>query len=97
MRRDEALAILAEHRYQIREMGVSTLSIFGSVARDEAGPGSDVDILVEIGQGPFSLLDLAGLQIYLEEILGCKVDLITSGAIKEQIRDRILEESIRAA
>lgn len=97
MRRDEVLAILADHQDEIREMGVSTLSIFGSVARDEAGPGSDVDIMVEIDQRPFSLLDLAGLQIYLEEILNCKVDLITSGAIKEKIRDRILAESIRAA
>jgi len=97
MRRDEVLAILAEHQDEIRAQGVTSLSLFGSVARDEAGPESDVDILVEIGQRPFSLLDLAGLQIYLEEILDCKVDLITTGAIKEQLRDRILQESIRAA
>lgn len=97
MRRDEVLAILAEHQDEIRARGVVSLSIFGSVARDEAGPESDIDIIVEIDQRPFTLFDLVNLQQYLEEILKHPVDLVTSGSIKERIRDRVLKESIRAA
>ena len=96
MRRDEVLAILAEHRDEIRARGVVSLSVFGSVARDEAGPESDVDIIVEIDQRPF-LFDLVNLQQYLEGILEQHVDLVTSESIKERIRDRVLKESIRAA
>ena len=48
MRRDEVLSIIAAHRDELRRMGVLSLSIFGSVARDEAGPQSDVDLLVEL-------------------------------------------------
>ena len=47
MRRDEALRLLAAHREEIARFGVKSLAIFGSVARDEAGPDSDVDVLVE--------------------------------------------------
>lgn len=97
MRRDEALAILAEHQDEIRARGVASLSIFGSVSRDEAGPDSDIDILVEIGRRPFSLFDLARLQKYLEELLGCRVELVDRASIKPMLRERILTEAINAA
>jgi predicted nucleotidyltransferase len=50
MRRDEALAILTAHQEELKEYGVKSLAIFGSVARDEARPDSDVDLLVEFSQ-----------------------------------------------
>ena len=58
MKRDEVLAILAAHREQLQEMGVKSLNLFGSVARDEARPDSDVDFLVEFNRpgGLFQLL-----------------------------------------
>lgn len=63
--------------------------VFGSVARGEAGPESDVDILVHFKPGA-SLLDEAGLEIALGDMLGCKVDLIGDAAIKDMLRDNIL-------
>lgn len=97
MQRDEALAILAAHSDELRARGVTSLSLFGSVARNEAGPDSDVDILVEIGQRPFGLFEFVGLQLYLEELLGRPVDLVTPDTLKRQIRSRVLEEAVRAA
>lgn len=96
MRREEALRILAEHREEIAGLGVKSLSIFGSVARDEAGPGSDVDILVELSR-PMGLFEYVGIQLFLEEILGRRVDLVMPDGIKPRLRDRILGEAIRAA
>jgi hypothetical protein len=97
MRRDEALRIIAEHAGELREQhAVKTLSIFGSVARDEGRADSDVDVLVEFSK-PVGLFKFCGLQLYLQEILGTKVDLATPDALHRRLRDRILSEAIRAA
>ena len=96
MRREEALRILREHRAELDGMGVRSLSVFGSVARDEAGPESDVDLLVEFARS-VGYFHLFGVQEYLQGILGRRVDLATSDALKVQLRDRILGEAVRAA
>lgn len=96
MRRDEALRILAEHREEIVAFGVSYLAIFGSVARDEAGPDSDVDILVEFGV-PADLFDLVRLQQYLERLLGRPVDLGTPASLRPGLRAKAAEEALRVA
>ena len=96
MRRAEALAILNEHRDEIRSFGVKSLAIFGSVARDEARPDSDVDILVEFDP-PVGLFTVIRLQDYLSSILGRQVDLVMRDAIKKQLRERILTEAVVAA
>ncbi len=97
MKRDEALRILSEHREELKEFGVKRLAVFGSVARDEAGPESDVDLLVELDGRPFGLFKFVDLKNRLEEILGRPVDLVTEDALKRQLRDRILKEAIPAA
>jgi predicted nucleotidyltransferase len=66
-------------------------SIFGSIARDESDEKSDVDILVEL-RGDKSLLDLAGLKIELEELLGRGVDVLTYESLHPLLKDRILSE-----
>lgn len=66
-------------------------SIFGSLARDESDEKSDIDILVEL-RGEKSLLDLAGLKIELEELLGRGVDVLTFESLHPLLRDRILGE-----
>ncbi len=66
------------------------------MARDEAEPASDVDILVEFGE-PVGLFEFVALKNYLEGILGSPVDLVTEDALKRQLRDRILEEAVPAA
>lgn len=74
-----------------RRYGASNVRIFGSVARGEAGEGSDVDVLVDLEPGR-SLLDLAGLHVELEDLLGCKVEIGTR--VKPRLRDRVEAEAI---
>ncbi|GIW05285.1 MAG: hypothetical protein KatS3mg060_0090 [Dehalococcoidia bacterium] len=95
MRRDEALARLAAHADEWRAHGVEWLAIFGSVARDEAGPESDIDVLVRFAQ-PVGLFAFLRLQRRLEEVLGCRVDLVTEQALREPVRQEALREAIRA-
>lgn len=96
-RRDPVIAMLRAHRDDFVLLGVKSLALFGSVARDDAGPESDIDLLVEFDGRPIGLLDFIGLKLRLEKLLGRKVDLVMAGAIKRQLRDRILGEAIRAA
>lgn len=97
MQRDDVLAILSEHHREIEALGVKSLALFGSVARNEAGAESDVDILVEFVDRFIGLVGFVRLQLYLEEILGRPVDLISQSSIKPQLRDRILGELVHAA
>lgn len=94
--RDDVLAILAAHRDEIRAHGVTSLALFGSVARNEAGPDSDIDLLIEV-ERPFGLFALARLQMYLEELFGRRIDLVHRDSIKPRLRDRILKEAVDAA
>ena len=97
MRRDEALRLLAEHRAELAAcFRVKSLSLFGSVARDEAGPNSDVDLLVEF-DGPIGLFTFVRLRRHLQQILGQRVDLATPDALRPRMREQILGEAIRAA
>jgi len=96
MTKDQALDILAAHSSEIRRLGAESISLFGSVARGDASEDSDVDLLVEFEQ-TVGLLTFCRLRLYLEDILGCRVDLVTPDALKDQFRDRILREAIRAA
>jgi uncharacterized protein len=64
MKRDEVLAIVQAHQEQLKEMGVRSLDLFGSVARDEARPDSDVDFLVEFSR-PVGLFDFSRVRLYL--------------------------------
>lgn len=98
MQLDDVLAILAAHHEQLRQRHVRTLAVFGSVARGEAGPDSDVDLLVEFDEGvPIGLFAFVRLQRYFEEILGRPVHLATPDSLHRRLRDRILSESVRAA
>jgi predicted nucleotidyltransferase len=67
--------------------------VFGSVARGEADEKSDIDLLVDLEKGR-SLLDLAGLLVDLEELLGCKVDVVPEDSLRERIRGRVLKEAV---
>ena len=96
MRRDEALAILKSHKQELIKFDVKSLAIFGSVARDEAGPESDVDILVEFSKTP--LFDgYMELKFFLEDLLGRSVDLVTRDALKPRIRPYVEKELLYVA
>ena len=73
---------------------IESLAIFGSFARGEATEQSDVDILVEYKTKNKSLFDLVDLKFDLEEILDCKVDVITYNSIYWRIREQILAEQV---
>ncbi len=92
----EVRAALADHRDELAELGVERLQVFGSVARGEGGPHSDVDFLVEMRR-PAGLFKLARLRLALCDWLGCEVDLGTPASLRAEIRDDVLAEAIDAA
>jgi len=97
MKREEALRVLAANRQELGErFGLSSLALFGSVARDEAGPQSDVDVLVEFCETP-GLGEYMRLKDWLEERLGCHVDLVMKGALKPWAKPVVELEAIRVA
>jgi putative addiction module CopG family antidote len=85
-RRDEILMIARRH-------GAVNVRVFGSVVRDEAGAGSDVDFLVDMEEG-HSLLERAGLLVDLQDALGCEVDVATESSLRGRVRERVLEEAV---
>jgi predicted nucleotidyltransferase len=96
MERTEALKRIRDHATEFRAMHVRSLRLFGSVARNEAGAASDVDLLVDFSQ-PVGLFHFVRLQTRLEEILGQKVDLVTEPALREGVRQQVLREALDAA
>ncbi len=84
-RREDILRIAAQH-------GAHNVRVFGSIARGEARPDSDVDLLVEMESGR-SLLDLGGLLMDLQALLGREVDVVTDKGLRDRIRTRVLQEA----
>jgi predicted nucleotidyltransferase len=76
-----------------RKYGVSSIRVFGSIARGDDTPTSDIDFLVELEPGR-SLFDLGGLQVDLEEALNCQVDVVTKNGLRDRIRKDVLEEAV---
>ncbi len=95
MGREEILRLLSEHRAELEGLGVRSLDLFGSLARGDARPNSDVDLLVGFAQ-PVGLFHFFRVQRRLEAILGRRVDLVMKDAIKRQLRTRILAEAVSA-
>ena len=95
MNRAQIIQRLSEHKEEFDAFGVRSLSLFGSVARGEERPGSDIDILVEF-ERVGGLFEFVRLKNYLEQTLGQPVDLVTPDALKPQLREKILRESIHA-
>ncbi len=86
VKRQAVLDLAARH-------GANKVRVFGSVARGEAQPDSDIDFLVEMDEGR-SLLDLVALEQDLEELLGRKVEVAEPVGLHWFIRDRILKEAV---
>lgn len=84
--RDEILRIATSH-------GASDVRIFGSVVRGEDTKNSDIDFLVKLEKNR-SLLDHADMIIEMEDLLGCKVDVVTEPGLKERVKARVLMEAV---
>lgn len=95
MTREDILRRLRENRAALDALTVRELLLFGSWARGEGTPESDVDLVVEFGEKTFD--HYMALKEFLEELFGCRVDLVLKSAIKPRLRDRILAEAVRAA
>jgi len=95
VRKQEALTLLANHQKKLKDFGVKSLMLFGSVARDEAQTGSDVDLLVEFDR-PVGLFTFVCLKRYLEEILESSVDLGTPDSLKPYLQESVFREAVRA-
>jgi hypothetical protein len=94
MNRMQALQALARAKPElVRRFGVTRLVLFGSTARDEARPDSDVDIVVAF-DGPATSQRYFGVQFYLEDELGCPVDLVTEKAMRPELRPFIEREAV---
>jgi hypothetical protein len=100
MNRIEITRRLKKHRARLEALGVKRVYLFGSVAKGTALEGSDVDIMVDLDEGPrgrkplFSAFEVGGIQYELSQILGCPVDLVVrSDALKPGKRLRAVAES----
>lgn len=97
MQREQALSLLTSHHAEIKQrFGVMRLALFGSTAREEARPDSDVDVLVTF-TGPTTSDQYFGLLFYLEDLLGCPVDLVTDKALRAELRPYIEQEALTVA
>ena len=93
--REDVLATLDLHAQELRRLGARSLALFGSVARGEGSGASDVDILVELQPKTFdSYMDV---KLFLEKVLGRRVDLVPANAIKPRLRPAILAEAVHAS
>jgi len=93
---DELIKILGEHRSELDALGVQSLALFGSVARGEARPDSDVDLLVEFTDLP-TFDRYMGLKFLLEEMLGRRVDLVIREDLKPRLRATVERGAMRVA
>lgn len=90
--------LISHHKDELlslaRQYGVGGLFVFGSMARGDAGANSDVDLLVE-NSAQLTGFELGAMQMDAQDILGRKVDLLTSNALHPLMRERVLKEAVR--
>ena len=96
MNRDDVIRRLQPHLDELRARGVRSLELFGSVARGQERPESDVDLLVQFDPVP-GLLEYLSIKHRLEDLLGRPVDLVMASGLKAALRERVLAEATRVA
>ena len=96
MRRDEIIARICKHAAAIRDEGATSLYLFGSAARDQMGPASDIDIFVDYDpESRFSLLNMSGIRLIVMDELNREVDITTRNSLHPLLRDKILADAVR--
>jgi len=97
MKREKVVTILHGCADELRtRFGVTSLRVFGSVARNDARPSSDVDLLVDFAEPP-SFASFMDLRFFLEDLLGATVDLVTENGLKARVRPYVEKDAIRVA
>ena len=96
MDREKIVSILREHAIEIRARGVTRLGLFGSTARGDTGEDSDIDVVVDIAPGrKFSLIDLAGLRVFLCELFRHETDVVIRADLRPDFREEIDRETVQ--
>ena len=95
MQKRAALAKLRRHAEELRAQGVTALYLFGSTARDEARPDSDIDLFFEYGDPKFSLIELVRVKNRIRDILGGDADVMTRDSLHPMLKERIEETAVR--
>lgn len=95
LNKEAIIKTLRDHQAEIRRFGVKRLGLFGSIARGEQRTSSDLDFVVELERKTFDAY--IDLKQFLEELFGCRVDLVLADAIKPRLKAQILREMVDAA
>ena len=95
MHRDDIINRLRNNAGAIRGHGVTGLYLYGSAARNEGGPQSDIDLFADVDYGRFGFIAFMDLRDYLETLFGRKVDFTTRAALHPDIRERIVHSAIK--
>jgi predicted nucleotidyltransferase len=94
---ERALKTLRDHQGELRSLGVRHASVFGSLARGEARPDSDVDVLVDLDrEHPMGLFEYSRLKLHIATLLGNSADVVNRWTLKPLLRDNILRDAIDA-
>ncbi len=92
MNSQDAIAILRQHADTLRARGVRHAALFGSLARGEAGPASDIDILIELDPDvSFNVFSYVGLKTYIEQLFPGRVDVVNRAALKPYLRQPVAD------
>jgi uncharacterized protein len=94
--REAILQLLREHREELSQMGVRSLALFGSAAREELQPDSDIDLLAEIAP-PYTFDRYIRVKFFLEDLFGRQVDLVMPETLKPRLRPYVEKEAIYVA
>jgi len=96
MKRDEIIARIRKHADAIRAEGATSLYLFGSAARGDMGPASDIDVFVDYDpESRFSLLNLSGIRLIVMDELNREVDITTRSSLRPPLREKILADAVR--
>lgn len=97
MTRDRAFDLLKAHEAELRRLGVARAALFGSVARNEARPDSDVDVLVDLDPAAsLTIYDFVGIRQYLADAFQASVDLVSRGGLSRHVRSDVERDAVYA-
>jgi hypothetical protein len=91
---EEIIAALDDHADRLRQLGAVRIGVFGSRRRGDTHAGSDLDILIRLARPSFNAY--MDIRLYLEDLFGCRVDLVLEDSLRPELRDGILAEAIYA-
>jgi predicted nucleotidyltransferase len=96
MHRDDAVRLLQQAEPELRARGVTALALFGSTARDEAGPDSDIDVMIDLDMSRRpTLVDVSGVRLFIEDRLGWRTDLAIRDDLRAAYRSNIEADVVR--